>query len=60
MKKLLTALIGTMFLFGFAIQAYANGNPPGPQPIPEPTSMLLLGSGLLGLAAFARGKRNKK
>ena len=29
-------------------------------PIPEPSTLLLLGSGLLGLGVFARYRRNKK
>jgi hypothetical protein len=38
----------------------AFDSPPPLDPIPEPTSMVLLGTGLLGLAARHRRKRTKK
>ncbi len=38
---------------------FASGIVSGPV-VPEPTSLLLLGSGLMGLAAFGRKKRKRK
>jgi hypothetical protein len=35
------------------------GDDPDPTPVPEPTSMFLLGGGLLGLASKFRNRRNK-
>lgn len=36
----------------------STGTDPGVVPVPEPTTMLLFGSGLLGLAAIARRRRS--
>lgn len=40
------------------ITAYSPGGEPGPAPVPEPSTVLLLGSGLVGLAWYGR-KRKK-
>jgi len=56
MKKTIFALVLGILLVG-AINVYAiynsNINPVNP-PLPEPFAMILLGSGLLGLAGYIR------
>lgn len=53
----LGALSGiTYSVSGFSVA----GSPPILNPIPEPTTMLLVGSGLIGLAGYARKKFFKK
>jgi hypothetical protein len=51
---------------GIHVQGFSSGgsesfvNDPNPKPTPEPATMLLLGSGLVGLAGFGRKKFFKK
>lgn len=33
-------------------------NPPGPSPVPDPSTILMFGSGLAGVAGLYRGRRN--
>ncbi len=44
--------------FNYAPEAYSRG--PSPAPIPEPATMLMLGSGLIGLAGVGRKVRKKQ
>ncbi len=37
-----------------------NGGPPQPAEIPEPATLLLVGSGIAGLAAYARRRKNNQ
>lgn len=65
-EDFITDLSSNGYLFAAHIAGYGTGGEysawfsttPGPAPVPEPGTMLLLGSGLAGLAAWKRRKKS--
>jgi hypothetical protein len=55
-----TASAPVTLSFSDAAQFRIGGASPGQTPIPEPASMLLLGTGLIGIASGIRKRRNAK
>jgi hypothetical protein len=49
----------TVSVTGQILGAQQSGGPGGPNPVPEPISMMLLGTGLAGLAGVIRRKRKQ-
>jgi hypothetical protein len=60
----LARIASTELRIGIHVQGFASGGSESfvnnPTPTPEPATMLLLGSGLIGLAGFGRKKFSKK
>lgn len=51
---------GDFYLASSSLIAYGDNGDPAPAPVPEPTTLMLLGSGLVAAVAFGRRKLGSK